>query len=283
MTNPRLSICIPTWNGERELARLLPALARQEVAGGTELVAIDSGSTDDTCGLLARAGVRFERIPHADFGHGRTRNALARLARADLVVFLSQDAEPRDDDALALLAAALDDPWTAGAFARVLPRSDDDPLTARSVLEHVDASPLPWVGDPGTSGARFNDVASCVRRSTLLEIPFPDVPFGEDVAWARAVIAAGWRVRYEPRAVVLHAHRYTPREAYARYRIDAQFQREHHGVRLRPSWWSVARGIGYELSRDVQYVRRHGGWAHLLRAPALRTAQVLGQRAGSRG
>ena len=34
MTLPRLSILLPTWNGERDLERLLPALASQEYAGG---------------------------------------------------------------------------------------------------------------------------------------------------------------------------------------------------------------------------------------------------------
>lgn len=283
MPAPRVSICIPTWNGERDLARLLPALARQRVDGGVEVVGVDSSSTDGTRALLERAGARVETIPQREFGHGRTRNHLARLARGDVVVFLSQDCEPRDEGTIATLVAALDDPRTAGAFARLLPRPDDDPLTARTVLDHPDAGETPWVGEPGAGDVRFNDVASALRRSVVLEVPFPDVEFGEDVAWARAVLERGHRVRFEPRAVVLHAHRYTPEQAYERYRIDAAFQREQFGRVVRPGTLSVLKGFAHELSRDAGHMARHGGWSHFPRAIALRWAQVRGQRAGSRG
>ncbi len=281
MSAPSVSICLPTWNGERDLARLLPALARQRVDGGVEIVAVDSSSVDGTRALLDAAGARVERIAKHEFGHGRTRNHLARIARGETLVFLSQDCEPRDADTIATLAAALD-ARTAGAFARLLPRPDEDPLTARTVLDHPDAGLVPWVGEPGAADVRFNDVASAIRRTVLLEIPFPDVEFGEDVAWARAALERGFRVRFEPRAVVYHAHRYTPAQAFERYRIDAAFQRERFGRRVRPNALSVAKGLAHELARDLAYVARPGGWSHLPRAFALRSAQVRGQRAGSR-
>jgi GT2 family glycosyltransferase len=129
----------------------------------------------------------------------------------------------------------------------------------------------------------FNDVASAIRTSVFREIPFPDVTFGEDLAWAESASKAGLLLRFEPRAVVLHSHRYSPSRAYERYKVDASFQREHFGVRIRPNLWSIARGIAYEVREDGRYVARHGGAVHLLRSPFLRAAQVFGQYAGSRG
>src|SRR6185295_15312208 len=125
---------LPTWNGARDLARLLPALARQELAGGFEVRAVDSGSTDGTVGLLEKAGAHLLRIEHADFRHGATRNLATRAALGEFLVFLSQDAVPRDADFLAALTSAFEDPQVAGAHARILPHADDDPLTARTVL-----------------------------------------------------------------------------------------------------------------------------------------------------
>lgn len=283
MTDPRVSVCLPTRNAERFLGELLPALAAQRVEGGHELVVIDSDSGDSTRQALRRAGARVARIEARDFRHGPTRNALAEMARGEHLVFLSQDALPAGPDFLAELTAPLDDPEVAGATARVLPRPDDDPLTARTALAAPEAGDVP--GPAGTAGGepRFNDVASAVRAATLARVPFPDVPFGEDLAWAEAVLAEGARLRFAPRAVVYHAHAYTPREAFERYRVDAAFQRRSRGVRVRPTLRSVARGVLFELREDVRHVRRHGGWPHLLRAPALRTAQVLGQWFGSRG
>lgn len=85
-------------------------------------------------------------------------------------------------------------------------------------------------------------------------------------------------------ASVQHAHRYGPRAAFDRYRIDAVFHREFHGFAVRPGILSALRGIAFELSRDLAYMGRHGvRVADVLRAPFLRTAQVLGQYVGSRG
>lgn len=295
MSAVRVSIVLPTWNGEGDLARLLPALAAQELPGGFEIRAVDSGSTDRSCELLEKAGARLRRIPHAEFRHGPTRNLAASEAQGQILVFLSQDALPRDAGFLASLASAFDDPEVAGAFARILPHEDDDPLTARTALSAGEAGEAGETrGLPAGKHLRdlgaderarlcaFNDVASAIRASVFRQIPFPDVAFGEDVAWAALTLEAGHRLRFEPRAVVLHAHRYSPARAYERYRIDAAFHREHFGSRIRPSLVSVARGIAHEVREDIRHVARHGGYPHLLRSPFLRAAQVLGQYAGSR-
>lgn len=300
MTSPRLSIVLPTWDGERDLGRLLPALAAQELGGpageGFEILAVDSGSSDRSRELLERAGARVEQIGKSAFRHGATRNRAARGARGEILVFLSQDALPRDRGFLAALAAPFEDPRVAGAYARILPHEDDDPLTARTVLSAPEASAAGETRElaGGTDLAAlddaararliaFNDVASAIRRSVFEEIPFPDVDFGEDVAWAARALEAGWRIRFEPRAVVHHSHRYSPARAYERYKVDADFHKRHFQRRLRPSLLSVVRGVAFEVREDWRHVARHGGFAHLLRSPFLRAAQVLGQYAGSRG
>ena len=298
MQAPRLSILLPVWNGARDLARLLPALRAQRAWPECELVAIDSSSADESVPLLREAGARVEVIPKTEFGHGRTRNALAELARGELLVFLSQDALPADEGFLDELVAPLAEEGVAGAYARLLPHGDDDPLTARTVLAapeaRAEAPPLaPLDADAlwGSGGAarlerlRFSNVASAVRAEVLRAHPFPDIPFGEDFAWSARAAEAGWQVRFAPRAVALHAHRYTPSQAFERYRLDAAFHRAVHGHRLRPDLPSVLRGVAWELREDLRYLARTPGasWVHVLRAPALRTAQVLGQYWGSRG
>jgi len=279
MPDPRVSILIPTFNGERHIDRLLPVLLALELDGGYEIRVVDSDSADCTRQILRKHGIPVERIERSEFGHGKTRNHLAESARGELCVFLSQDVVPGGEDFLERLLEPLADPDVAGSTSRVMPHATDDPLTARTVLG------APEAGESGSPAAyqRFNNVASCIRRSVLAEIPFPDVPFGEDIAWAKEALAAGWKIAYAPDSVVHHAHRYTPRQAFERYRVDADFHRRTHDRRLRPSLVSVLRGFLYELHEDWSYVRRNGGFHHLLRSPALRGAQVLGQYFGSHG
>lgn len=287
MAAPRVSVLIPTLQAERWLGPLLDVLGRQRVAGGHELVAVDSDSTDLTRSLLRRHGARVERITRAEFGHGRTRNRLAELAVGEVLVFLSQDALPEGEDFLARLVAPLAGERVAGVTARVLPREDDDPLTARTALDAPEAAAEArfWdAADLARGPVRFNDVASAMRAEVWREVPFPDVAFGEDVAWAEAAVAAGWRVAFEPAAVVRHAHAYRPAEAFRRYRTDARFLLEQRGLRVRPGPTSCLKGWLHELRADWRFVAgRRRGWGHLLRAPVLRGAQVLGQWAGGRG
>jgi glycosyltransferase involved in cell wall biosynthesis len=80
------TVFIPTFNGAAYLERLLTAVEKQDFAEKFEILVIDSGSTDDTLGILARHPlVRLVEIPQKDFGHGRTRNQAAQLARANMV------------------------------------------------------------------------------------------------------------------------------------------------------------------------------------------------------
>jgi rhamnosyltransferase len=298
MSTPRASILVPTLNGAAHLARLLPALAGQELAGGRELVVLDSDSDDGTRALCEAAGARVLRIARADFAHGPARNRLAREARGELCVFLSQDAVPDGPDFLRELLAPFDDPRVAGVTARVLPHDDDDPLTRRTALDAPKASAEPHTFElargerladlpPAERVARlrFNDVASAMRRAVHAELPFPDVAFGEDLAWAARALAAGHRIAFAPRAVVRHAHRYGPGTAFRRYRTDARFLLETQGLAVRPGALSLARGFAHELARDLRYLARTHGpgrLAALARAPGLRAGQVLGQYAGSR-
>jgi rhamnosyltransferase len=291
MSEPRATICLPTLDGAEDLARLLRRLAQQTLAGGFEILAIDSSSRDETRELLAAAGVPCEVIARDEFRHGRTRNRFVERARGSALVFFSQDAEPASDDFLARLLAALDDGRVAGAYGRVLPRPGDDPLTARTVLSAPEAADVPHttcpedVAPPARRAVAFNNVASAIRREVLRAIPFPDVDFGEDVAWAERAVAAGWCVRFVPAAVVWHSHKYTARAAFERYRIDAEFHRHLHGRAVRPNVLSVVRGLVWEVREDARYLastRAPRRLVHLLHSPWLRGAQVLGQYVGSR-
>jgi rhamnosyltransferase len=297
MHPPTASIVLPTLEGSKDLRRLLPRLAEQDLPGGFELLAVDSSSSDDSVELLQAAGADVVRIDRADFSHGGTRNRRANDARGEFLVFLSQDALPVGPEFLSELLAPFSDPSVAGSFARVLPHGDDDLLTARTVLDLPEAQQAPrtwgldgrglWELEPEerVDRIRFNNVASAIRRSVFERVPFPEIGFGEDFAWAALALTEGHRLAFAPRAVALHAHRYGVLEVYSRYRTDALFHRLSHGWRMRPSLTSAARGVAYEILADLRFARRRGllrSMPDLARSPLLRLAQVAGQYVGSR-
>jgi rhamnosyltransferase len=297
MSSPSLSLLVPTLDAGRYLDRLLPALAGQSYSGLIEYRALDSTSSDDTVARLEAAGWAVTSIPRSEFRHGPARNQLAEGASGEVLVFLSQDAVPEGPDFLTNLVAPFQDKRVGGVSARVLPHPDSDPMTARTVLAAPEAGAESAIRElaPGAKledledreraeWLRFNNVASALRTSVHREVPFPDVPFGEDFAWAADALRAGWKVGFVAEAVARHAHRYSATQAFERYRVDAAFHRRVHGLRVRPSLLSVIKGIAFELREDWRFAREERtGLGHLWRAPLLRGGQVLGQWFGSRG
>jgi len=305
---PRVSVLIPTWDGLDHLRRLLPVLRSQSLPGGVELCVMDSSSSDGTAEFLKAEcdsglwnegclqGISVRSIERGEFHHGRTRNQLAESAHGEFLVFLSQDALPQGENFLVTLLRPFEDEKVAGVTARVLPDPSHDPLTRRTVLGDSQANAVgrerslheahsfeSLRGAERLDLLRFNNVSSAIRARVFMEIPFPDVDFGEDFAWAGQALRAGWRTVFTPEAVVLHSHCYGVRSAFERYRVDARFHATSHGHRLRPTLFSALRGIVYEVGADALFILRGGGapW-HLLRSPGLRAGQILGQWVGSR-
>jgi len=298
VNQPRLSVLLPTLNGEDDLQRLLPALAQQEIEGLVEWLAVDSSSRDGTKDLLEAAGFQVQVIPREEFSHGPTRNLLASRARGEFLLFLTQDALPTGSDCIEQLLKPLQNPSVAAVGARLVPHPSDDPLTARTVLASPESSGLADVRElsPGQAMgdlkpkeaiqlARFHNVACAYRASVLARWPFPDEAFGEDMAWAALVLDAGQSLAHAPLAEVRHAHRYSLVAAIERYRLDAAFLRRNFGLRVRPGPISMLRGLGHEVRGDWVHMREQGGieWGSMLRSPFLRGAMVLGQFLGTRG
>lgn len=232
-----VSVVIPTLNGAATLPALLDALASQEIGRASiDLVAIDSGSTDETLDLLERAGARILRIPQQEFAHGRTRNRAIAATRGELVFLFSQDAVPTSPDYLRRLIATLETyPDAAGVSARQLPRP------GANVLAHLrwgrfDSRPrIVRVGpdefarlsaEERRVACLFHSAAGGLRRSAWEVIPFPDVPIAEDLAWSREVLSVGWALAYEPRAAVWHSHERPLGEELERIRAEAAVEWE---------------------------------------------------------
>lgn len=236
-----VSVVLPVKNGGRYLEETLAAVLGQSVQARLEIVAIDSGSSDDTLGVLERFGATAYAIRPADFDHGLTRNLLAEHAHGDVLVFLTQMARPVSNRWLGPLLAAIDgDPLVAGACSRLLPRPGVDPLTRRAVLRDLCGSPerrriciehWPAYERMGPEERRkflnFHTVSTSIRAEALRRTPFRSVrTLGEDLLWAREVVESGWALVHEPTSEVHHSHPYTLGELFGRNVDDGVANRD---------------------------------------------------------
>jgi rhamnosyltransferase len=296
-TAPRASVVIPVKDGASHLPPLLAALQAQEVEGGLEIVATDSGSTDGSGDLLRAAGARVLPIAPAEFDHGETRNRGAREARGRYVVFLTQDAVPADAHFVRRLVDALEaEPRLAGAFARQMPRPEADPLTRRDLAAWIASGAEPlctFVPDvaafealPPSDRYRlsvFDNVASAVRRETLLAHPFARTRFGEDVEWGRRMLQAGFGLAFVPAAAVVHSHPRSARALYRRNYLGHRLLRRLFGLHAIPDARHLIRAVvGTVIGDSVVLARARSPLSARLAAPAQAVAAVYGQYRGAR-
>ena len=113
LSNPLVSVCVPTYNRGRFLTRMLASFEASRAAlggDGCQLCVSDNGSTDDTSEVLQaharRHGhLKFQRQPE-NLGFGRNLYASARLAETDYIYFCGDDDTFRPESLRALLTFA---------------------------------------------------------------------------------------------------------------------------------------------------------------------------------
>ncbi len=296
--NLRVPIIIPTRNAGRSIGGLLEAIAAQQGPFQPEVIAIDSGSSDDTLERLHQYGARVLSVSPTAFNHGETRNAALKHARGEYAVLLVQDAVPASPRWLsALVQPLVEDSSLAGTFARQLPDTRASRVTAHYLSQWIAAQEVGRVVGPITAetfarmspcerhvACAFDNVCSCIRLSVWQAYPFAATPIAEDLQWAKDVLFAGHKLAYVPEAVVRHSHErsiaYELQRTYlVHQRLEAIF-----GLATVPTIGSLVRAIAatvpvnariaaYEPSRRVRAV---------LRGTALGVAQPLGQYLGAR-
>lgn len=256
-TRPSTAIVIPTKNGMPLAQEVFRAAAAQ---GADEFLVIDSGSTDGTVDAARAAGATVVEIDPATFGHGRTRNLAVQQVDVDLVCFLTQDATPLPGWLDAYVEAFALDERIAAVFGPHVPRRGTSPMIARELIDffgpfspdgrvHVQRR----LDEPGWNPGFLSNANAAYRRSVLLELPFRDVAYAEDQAFARDAFDAGWLKAYQPQAAALHAHDYPWLQFMRRY-FD-EYRGLHETTGFRTSFYPKG------MLRDaVIAARNDGGW-----------------------
>ena len=254
----RASVVIPVKDGARYLAEVLAAVRAQE--DGIEVLVIDSGSSDGSQEIARAAGAELLSIAPEQFGHGRTRNLGAERTSGDPICFLTQDATPTPGWLAALREALALDERVGAAFGPHLPRPETSPMIARELTEFF-AGFTPD-GRPALQRAGgepfLSNVNACYRRACWEEIRFDDIPYSEDQAFGRAMLAAGWAKAFHPGAAVLHAHDYPPVAFMRRYFDEYRGLHESSGHVEPFGLRSSARDVRALVAADRRWMREHG-------------------------
>ncbi len=283
--NVRASIVIPVLNAGKQMGSLLERLVSQTVV--TEILIVDSGSTDETLRIAEGYGERIGilRIPEGSFDHGGTRDLGLRRTRGEIVLFLTQDALPVDDRYVERLLEAFSDGSAAAAFGRQI-AYPDAPAYERLVraFNYPEAGRV-WGAEDipkyGTKAFFFSDVCSAYRRSAYEAVGGFDAPISsnEDMMLAAKLLHAGFRLAYRPEAAVLHSHAYTLRQDFLRNveigRVMARYRERLAGSAPGAEGVRMVRFVGGTLLREGRIRELFVFLAHA-------AARYLGFRKGKR-
>jgi mycofactocin system glycosyltransferase len=230
----KVTVVVPVKDRPAALARLLQALRADPGTAGLPLVVVDDGSA-------VPVSVPGGRVIRHDAARGpaAARNAGLLAAATPLVAFLDSDCVPRDGW-LESLRPHLDDPRLAVVAPRIVPlpgRRRGWVAAYEDAVSALDMGPQPSAVRPMSSVSYVPSAALLVRRAALGGGFDEAMRVAEDVDLVWRLVAAGWRVRYEPRAAVAHEHPATVGEWVRRrafYGTGAALLAARHGSAVAP-------------------------------------------------
>jgi rhamnosyltransferase len=280
MNDPLISLIMRSYNEAWALRETLRALKAQEYRNW-ELIVIDSGSTDGSVDLIRAAQPRhFVQIRARDYNPSRVMNHGMELARSEFGIFLNADATPVDSNWLRPLVKALQDPQTAAAFGKQIPRPD-----CRAVFAH-DYQRCFGEGRESRGWEHFfSMVSSGLRKDIWSKRGFLEkMQYSEDDEYTRWCRMQGYKIVYCPESVVVHSHNYTPAQAYKRSfgearALAAVWEHEPSDINWRRTFF-----LGYlnDLRRDFVFCARSRRLHEFPHAAAIRFQQRRARVAGFR-
>ncbi len=240
---PKISIIIPVKNGEETINACLKGIFEQTLISQTEIIIIDSGSTDKTLEIIKKYPVRLFEIKPEEFGHGKTRNHGASLAKGEFLQMTVQDARPASKDWLEIMLSNFEDKEVVGVTGKqaVPHEKDKNPLQWHRPISKAKPTTVQFAKGEfeklspkeQRQNCTFDDVNAMYRKSFFIENPFDEVEFGEDMRWAKHTLIDGYKIAYDMRSVVWHYHHYNDLKKF-KERINYELHFKYEFFKLVP-------------------------------------------------
>jgi glycosyltransferase involved in cell wall biosynthesis len=249
---PLASLVIRTYNEAKYIDSVLTQVAVQVVPGGRpiEVIVVDSGSTDGTLEIAERHGAVIKPIRKEEFTFGRSLNNGCEAATGEFLVLVSGHCIPDNEEWLGELLKPFQDPAVAITYGRQIGDAASKYSEAR-VFEKY------YPDGPASQGPAFcNNANSAVRKSIWRRFRFDESLTGlEDIDLGRKVVAAGFRIAYCPKSVIIHIHHEAWPQVRRRYEREAIALRHIH-PELHLSLWEAAVCFTSAVRLDFQALLR---------------------------
>ncbi len=254
--NKTVDVIIPTYQPDESLRELLKLLKRQTYPIDHILLLNTEEAYWNNEWVQGIGGVEVFHLKKQHFDHGATRDMGAGFSGADIIVYLTQDAMPKDEYLIESLVGAFDQPLVKAAYARQLPKKDCR-IAEGCVREfnYPDLSEVHVLDDLPVLGVKTyfcSNVCAAYDHQLYSELGGFTRPciFNEDMLYAARIITLGYAVAYVAEAQVYHSHNYSNLQQFHRNFDNGVSQAMH------PEIFAHIKSTG-EGMRLVRYVTHY--------------------------
>ena len=216
INKPSCSIIIRAYNEVEHIGRLLDGIRQQSIRD-TQVILVDSGSTDGTLEIAGSYPIEIVHIQPEEFSFGRSLNLGISHARSEYIVIASAHVYPVYPDWLERLLALLQDEKIGLVYGK------QRGATHTHFSEHqIFAHWFPEISRLNQDHPFCNNANAAIRRRLWEQHIYDESLSGlEDLEWARWAMQQGYRIAYCAEAEIIHVHNETPNGVYNRYRREA--------------------------------------------------------------
>ena len=276
-----VSVVIRTYNEERYLECLLHEIRSQETAESvkTEIVIVDSGSTDRTLEISRQYADKVRHIEKSDFTFGRSLNIGCAASSGELLLLISGHCIPIDKNWVQSYIDAfelLDLDYAGGR--QIGHRATT--FSERKVFAKY------YTGHAQTTRQRIpfvNNANACLRSELWRRYEFDEILTGlEDLDLAKRLSSDGYRIGYVSNASVYHIHNENWSQVRNRY--------ERESIAMTMIWpqltfnlWDLIFHSTVAVGRDMaSAIKRRVLWQNLIPIIKYRWMQYSGTWRGYR-
>ncbi len=201
-----LSVIVPAYNAERTIKDCIESLLNQDYKDKYEVIVVDDGSTDDTAQIMTRYYPAVKFIKQSNAGPAAARNRGASEANGEIILFTDSDCVPQRDWIRMMVEPFHENKDVVGVKGRY--RTKQRELTARFVqMEYEDKyrymEKEDFIDFIDTYSAGF-------RKEKFMEMKGYDTEFSvacaEDVELSYRLAKRGYKMIFNPQAIVYHRH-----------------------------------------------------------------------------
>ena len=278
----KVEIICPLYNAENYIENLHDNILKQKNVDFSVRYLLTE-STDKTESILKSKKLIYDKVEKKDFSHSLTRELAARNSKANIIVFISQDVEPSDENWLYYLVKDIIDGSVSATYSRQITKFNNLEKYTREKNYPKESKIVSKddINDLGLKAFFFSDAASAIKKEVFEQLNYYDnkrLPINEDMYIAHKLITNGYKIKYCSDSIVYHSHNFKLKELFNRYKLTGQFFKENSYLDEYGTTDSGIKLAMYVLKRVFQ----EGRILLLFRYPFDMGARFIGMKAGNK-